>query len=70
MNGKVDASECWIYTATHTITSGDPDPLDNVVTVRALDSENDVISNTDDHVTDILPDLSELIYLPIIFKNN
>jgi hypothetical protein len=52
-NGKVDATECWIYTAAHTVTSGDPDPLDNVVTVQALDSENEVISETDKHRTDI-----------------
>ncbi len=52
----------------HTITAGDPDPLDHEVIVQALDSENELHLARDDGSTDILPNFSEIIYLPILLK--
>ena len=68
-NGLLDAAEAWIFTANHTITNIDPDPLVGVATAQGLDAENDVVSTTDVVNTDIL-DLDEKIYLPAITKKS
>jgi hypothetical protein len=69
-NNQLDADETWVYIATYTIQSTDPDPLVNIVTVEGEDLDGDPISATDSHSTDIsyLP-AHAFIYMPIIFKN-
>jgi uncharacterized repeat protein (TIGR01451 family) len=55
-NGKLDGAEAWTYRASHTITRTDPDPLVNVATVSVIDQENEPITATDSHSTNIAQD--------------
>ena len=46
-NSTLDTSETWTYTCTHKVTSGDGDPLHNVVTVTGTDPLGGTASDTD-----------------------
>jgi hypothetical protein len=52
-NGKLDGAEAWTYRASHTLTQTDPDPLVNVATVSGVDQENQPITATDSHSTNV-----------------
>ena len=49
----LEAGETWIYTASHTVTAGDPDPLVNLATANAIDLDGDPITDTDTHSLNI-----------------
>ncbi|MCB0195147.1 MAG: DUF11 domain-containing protein [Anaerolineae bacterium] len=53
-NGKIDGGEAWIYTASKVISSATSDPLMNTVTVTVTDPENNTITGTAKHSTDII----------------
>ena len=53
-NSKLDGGEGWIYTATHTITADNPDPLKNTVFANGTDQEGDSVIASDFHSTDII----------------
>jgi len=70
-NGRLDRTEAWLYTASYTIGSTDPNPLFNQVTVRGQDQEGDVLVATDIHRTSIVstdPANLSTIFLPIVMK--
>jgi hypothetical protein len=52
-NNKLDGAEAWIYRASYTIARGDPDPLINVASITVMDQENQPITATDSHATNI-----------------
>ncbi|MDJ0497714.1 MAG: proprotein convertase P-domain-containing protein, partial [Acidimicrobiia bacterium] len=53
-NALLDGGENWVYTATHTITDVDPDPLVNTVTVTSTDEDGDDLPDAiDSHSTDV-----------------
>ncbi len=50
----LEVGETWTYQATHTVGLGDPDPLDNTVTVSGTDADGDPVADaTDTHSLDI-----------------
>ena len=71
-NGLLDAAEAWIYRTSYTVSSNLPDPLLITVTVLGLDAEDDVVSDTETLVLDIIsvPELNHKLYLPAILKNS
>jgi uncharacterized repeat protein (TIGR01451 family) len=53
-NSLLDGGESWVYTATHTITAADTDPLVNTVTITSTDGDGDPVPDaTDSHSTDV-----------------
>lgn len=70
-NGKLDGGEAWIYRASHVITESDQDPLINTVTVNARDPENDPLSKTATHSTDLIQasSLFQTYFFPLLGKN-
>ena len=53
-NLLLDGDESWIYSAVYTVTSADPDPLVNTVTVTSTDPDGDPVPDaTDNHSTDV-----------------
>lgn len=69
-NNMLDGGEAWIYTATYVISASDPNPLNNIVTVEAVDPENDQLIATATHSTEILEEKPvKKIYFPIFGKN-
>ncbi len=53
-DGILQLGEVWVYEATYTVLSTDPDPLTNTVTVDGTDRDGDPApSETDSHDTDI-----------------
>ena len=49
----LQVGETWVYTASYTILSTDPDPLENTVTVTGQDRDGAALSATDTHSTAI-----------------
>ncbi len=54
LNGQLDAAEAWVFTAAHTVTVSDTDPLVSVGTANTLDAENEALAATDTVSVDIL----------------
>jgi uncharacterized repeat protein (TIGR02543 family)/uncharacterized repeat protein (TIGR01451 family) len=50
-DGLLEVGETWVYTASYTIKSTDPDPLVNTGTVTGKDLEGAPVSDTDTHST-------------------
>jgi hypothetical protein len=70
-NGRLDRTEAWLYTASYTIGSTDPNPLFNQVTVQGQDQEGDSLVATDIHRTSVVsadPANQSTIFLPIVMK--
>jgi uncharacterized repeat protein (TIGR01451 family) len=67
LNGMLDGTEAWVYTAGYTITLADKDPLSYTAVVLGLDPEGDVVSATETVQLDILhePELQVAITAPI-----
>jgi hypothetical protein len=51
----LDLSETWVYTCTHVVTAGDPDPLVNTATANGTDEIGGRATDDDTATTDILP---------------
>lgn len=57
-NGFLDLEEEWTASCTHVVTADDPDPLPNTAVVDATDTEDTPVSDSDDHVVDVIhPDI-------------
>ncbi|MCB0171496.1 MAG: DUF11 domain-containing protein [Anaerolineae bacterium] len=71
-NGKLDGGEAWIYKASHVIKESDQDPLVNTVIVSARDPENDLLTATAKHSTDLAQSSSlfYIQYFPVLKKNS
>jgi uncharacterized repeat protein (TIGR01451 family) len=50
-DGWLQASETWVYTASHTFSPDDPNPLENEVTITGQDRDGDPVSASDTHST-------------------
>ena len=48
-NGSLETGETWHWTCTHTVTSGDPNPLPNTAKVTGTDDFGRSVNATDDH---------------------
>jgi hypothetical protein len=51
----------WNYTCTHVVTAEDPDPLPNTARVDAIDHQENEVSDTDDHIVDLIHPAIEII---------
>ena len=68
-DGLLEVGETWVYTASYTIKSTDPDPLVNTGTVTGKDLDGAPVSDTDTHSTAIRGPLQPWIFLPITLSN-
>ena len=54
LNNELDGGETWVYTASHTLSLADPDPLTNEVTVSGEDLDGETVGPvTDQHSLNI-----------------
>jgi hypothetical protein len=54
-DGLLDPGESWVYTCTHLVTAGDPDPLPNTVTATGTvpETERPPVTDTDSAEADV-----------------
>ncbi len=57
----LEPGETWHYSCTHVVTASDPDPLPNTATVTGTDDRGRDVSDTDDHVVDIIHPAIEIV---------
>jgi len=62
---NLEVSEVWLYVATYTIKTSDPNPLVNVVTAQGWDQEFEIVQATDTFTTTIK---RPPVYIPLILK--
>ncbi len=53
-DGCLDTDETWIFTATYTVTAGDPDPLENTATASGKDALDMEVTATDTWSVDLI----------------
>lgn len=54
----LEAGETWVFTCTHLVTAGDPDPLPNTASVSGIGNDQ-TVSDEDDHLVDLIaPDIT------------
>jgi hypothetical protein len=66
-DGLLEAGESWVFTASYTVQSSDPDPLVNTATAQGEDGDGDPVSDTDSHEMEVIP--KWFIYLPIVLNS-
>ena len=63
-DGLLEGGEVWTYTAGHTVSGTDPDPLVNTVTATGTDLDGDSLTATDSHSLDIVNGSLEVTKTP------
>jgi len=53
-NGLLDLEESWTASCTHVVAAADGDPLPNTAAVGATDEAGNPVTDSDDHVVDII----------------